>query len=93
MGTVGTALMVPDNRPCGTPVASRDTGWNPLAFHKSYAAALSDPQKTFSFRKSSGCNIGVLEKNRTQPESVQNRTTYPLASRRASSCGRIFFAT
>ena len=45
MGTVGTALMVPDNRPCGMPVASRATGLNPLAFHKSYSAALSDRRK------------------------------------------------
>ena len=75
MGTVGTALMVPDNRPCGMPVASSDTGLNPVAFHKSYAAALSGPEKTLSFRRSSGCSTGDLEKKRTQPESLQNRTT------------------
>ena len=41
---VGTALIVPDKRPCGTPVGSRDTGLKPLAFHRSNAAALSEPQ-------------------------------------------------
>ena len=85
--------MVPDIKPCGTPVVSSDTGLNPLDFHKSYSSALPAPLKTLSFLRSSGWSTGAFENNCTQPESPQKSTTYPLASRRASSCGRNFSPT
>ena len=88
-----SAVTRPVCRPVASSVDGSGTGLKPADFQISTASVSPAQVKSFRPRRSSGVATGFWVKKCTQPPSAQFSTTKPLASRPASSCGRIFSRT